>query len=1196
MPNATLLQSIKEARRDVLVSHYIANDVPEELTDKITDADSLYEYLLLDTKISELVKTSTIAEAISSVQLYIHRCIEGYEGDLTTKSKSHFAPGKFLYNWDTYNKRYATWAGKERLKYYACSYIDPSLRYNKTDLFRSLEQSISQGRLTEESTESALQKYLTEYEVLKNLEYISANKGDDENVLFFVGRTITMPYEYFWRRLTLKKNNENKLVPAIWSEWKKITANIGEAVDNYVVPYWTKNRLHLQWHSREKTQNTAEESINKQYLNDWIMDNSGVWSSFQKVLVEGYEYVGSSGSASYITITQDQVLFDNPSEFKTTITAVENGKSAIYFEKSYYNESDNLVLFERSSSTFIDVGYVYKTNEKLIHLSLNPRPIPNEDTFIIVKVKDVIEDPFQKSYGSIENNNFSPPSGSNIKGTINLSLGTDKDLPAFLEMSLEALFDYTIQSNTDGFYGPYGLYLWEIFFHIPFLIAGRFQTEQRYELAERWFKFIFNSAGYRDENGNLLTDEQGNVRYWNVVPLQKDTEWDETLSLATTDPDEIATANPMQYKLAVFIHTLEFLINRGDHAYRMLERDTLTEAKMYYIQVKQLLGQRPEIRINNSWPEPILLIEANAMTAEPTRGNSEVTPIMQLRAYLKAENGHFLPPYNDELLALWDKIELRLYNLRHNLSLDGQPLTLPLFTEPMDPRDLKIQYSTGDGLEGGAASSSSMESIYRFPIVIEKARTAVNSVIQFGNALENALAKQDTEAMTLLLQSQQQIVLQQTRDIQEKNLDSLQASLEATTIAKASAESTKVHYAGLVENWMSDNETRSLKLRSDAGIIHTSSEVAMTIAGALDMAPNVFGLATGGSRWGAASAAVAQGLQISANVMEQTANIMDISESYRRRREDWMLQRDAAEAEESQLNSQIKALQEQINMARKQIVMSETEQAHAQAIYQLQSTRFSSQALYNWMVGRLSSLYYQMYDATVSLCWMAKNALGKEIGKDKTTGIFTLPAWNDLYQGLLAGEVLMVELQKLENLWLEENKRGMEAVKTVSLDKLIRKENSNLTFIELVQEVLNGKTPETVNGVNVQLRDDIFSATLNLASLGLDKSYNQAEKTRQIKNLSVTLPALLGPYQDVEATLSLTSEGSTETVTLSHGMDDSGLFITDLNDSRFLPFEGMNLLKGQLTLAIFHTGKDGDQRSLLESLNDVILHIRYVMK
>ncbi|MGH0590402.1 neuraminidase-like domain-containing protein [Bacillus mycoides] len=1199
MSNSTLLQAIKEARRDVLVDHYIANNVPKDLTDKITDAESLYEYLLLDTKISELVKTSPVAEAISSVQLCINRCVEGSEGKLTMESKSHFAPGKFLYNWDTYNKRYATWAGKERLKYYAGSYIDPSLRYNKTDLFQSLEQSISQGRITEENAKSALQNYLAEYETLADLEYISVNKGDDESVMFFVGRTRTTPSEYYWRRLTLKKNDENNLVPAIWSEWKKITANISEALDNYVVPYWNQNRLHVQWCSTEKVQNDAEEPTDKKYRNDWVMNNSGVWSSFQKnpfTVRESYKYDGGTASPHYATTAWNQLLYDDPSNFRATVTAGEKDLNIVRVEKIYNNKYKRFkVAYLKSDnwgSTNVSEGAVLRMVGPGVRIRLI-----NEDSedgpYIDVKYLGAT---LQNSYGSIKNNYFYPPSGSNIKGDINLSLGTDKDLSALLEMSLDALLDYTIQGNKDIFYGPYGLYLWEIFFHVPFLMAARFQTEQRYELAERWFKLVFNSAGYRDENGNLLTDESDNVRYWNVVPLQEDTEWDETLSMETTNPDEIATADPMQYKLAVFIHTLAFLINRGDHAYRMLERDTLTEAKMYYIQASQLLGPRPEIRINNSWPNPTLQNETDAMTAEPTRSNLMITPIMQLRAFLKTENGHFLPPYNDELLAFWDKIDLRLYNLRHNLSLDGQPLSLPLFAEPMNPRDLQIQYSAGDGLEGSAAPSQNSQSIYRFPIVIDKARTAVNSVIQFGNALENALTKQDTEAMTLLLQSQQQIIIQQTRDIQEKNLASLQASLEATTIAKASVELTKTHYAGLVENWMSDNETHSLKLRSDAGIINTSSTVSMTMAGALDMAPNVFGLATGGSRWGAALTAVAQGLQISAGVMEQTANIIDISESYRRRREDWMLQRDAAEQEEAQLKSQIVALQEQINMARKQIVISETEQAHAQAIYQLQSTRFTSQSLYNWMVGHLSSLYYQMYDATLSLCWMAKNALEKELGNDKTIGMFTLPAWNDLYQGLLAGEVLMVELQKLDNLWLEENKRGMEAVKTVSLDALIRKDpdkkDPNLTFVGLVQEVLNGKSPEAVNGVEVQLQNDIFSAILDLSSLGLDNSYNAVEKTRKIKNLSVTLPALLGPYQDVEATLSL----GNETVTLSHGVDDSGLFITDFNDSRFLPFEGMDLLSGKLILSIFHTGQDGDQRFLLESLNDVIFHIRYVMK
>ncbi|QEL82826.1 toxin (plasmid) [Bacillus sp. JAS24-2] len=1183
MSTSTLLQSIKEARRDALVSHYIANNVPEKLKDKITDADSLYEYLLLDTKISELVKTSPIAEAISSLQLYINRCIEGHEGKLTTQGNSFFAAGKFLDNWDTYNKRYATWSGKERLKYYAGSYIDPSLRYNKTDLFQSLEQNISQGRITDDNVKNALQIYLTEYEGLADLETIGVNKGDDESVLFFVGRTKTVPYEYYWRRLTLKMVNSYELIPDKWSQWKKITANIGEAID-IVVPYWENNRLYIRWQSIEKEQKDGGEADDILYTNSWYLNNAGVWCSNSKAITNAFK-VNYPDPTFSINHTSNKMVISIDTSSQLIVTALSNSKISI-------------------RNNFVDATCKYRDVEigpgetKEFNITINDYESLRVDTeyrHIYLNFFFYFLQP-KGPYGFFQGPLYVPPDRSNIRTRFALTLENNIDLSALLEKNLDDLFDYTIQGKnqlggTKAFYGPYGMYLWEIFFHIPFFVATRFQTEQRYELAERWFKFIFNSAGYRDEYGNLLTDESRNVRYWNVVPLQEDTEWDDTLSLATTDPDEIATANPMHYKLAVFTHTLDYLISRGDNAYRMLERDTLTEAKMYYIQASQLLGPRPDIRINNSWPNPELKSEADAMTAQPTRSDGQITPIHTLRALLYAENGHFLPPYNDELLAFWDKIDLRLYNLRHNLSLDGQPLYLPLFDEPVNPRDLQIRYSAGDGLEGNNGVAQKSQSIYRFPLVIDKARTAVNNVIQFGNTLENALNKQDIEAMTVLLQTQQQIVQKQTRDIQEKNAASLQASLEATMTAKVGAESRKTHYAGLVENVMSDNETTALALRTTAGIINTSSILPLIIAGGLDTAPNIFGLAVGGSRWGAVSTAIAQGLQVGAGVMEQAANIMDISESYRRRREDWMLQRDIAENEAAQLDSQISALKEQIDMARKQLVLAETEQAHAQAVFEMQSTRFTNQALYNWMAGRLSSLYYQMYDATLPLCLMAKNALEQEIGQDKTVGIFILPAWNDLYQGLLAGEVLMVELQKLENMWLEENKRGMEAVKTVSLDTLIRKENQESSFVEIVKNVLAGKTSETVNGVGVQLKNGILTATLALSSLGLDRSYNQVEKIRKIKNLSVTLPALLGPYQDVEATLTLGGE----TVALSHGVDDSGLFITDFNDSRFLPFEGMDV-SGTLSLSIFHAAQKEEQRLLVESLNDIVFHIRYVMK
>ncbi|EKN3413233.1 phage tail tape measure protein, partial [Yersinia enterocolitica] len=158
-------------------------------------------------------------------------------------------------------------------------------------------------------------------------------------------------------------------------------------------------------------------------------------------------------------------------------------------------------------------------------------------------------------------------------------------------------------------------------FHIPLLASARFLAEQRYDEAERWLKFIFNSAGYRNGSGELqkVGDQP---RYWNSLPLQQDNDWDSNTALATNDPDVIAMKDPMQYKLAVFMRTLDVLISRGDQAYRQLERDTLVDAKMYYVQASQLLGPRPVTQLTHNWKNQSLKETAQAI------------------------DGNFLPPYN----------------------------------------------------------------------------------------------------------------------------------------------------------------------------------------------------------------------------------------------------------------------------------------------------------------------------------------------------------------------------------------------------------------------------------------------------------------------------------------------------------------------------------------------------------------------
>ncbi|MCG3471470.1 hypothetical protein L7750_13985 [Xenorhabdus bovienii] len=101
-----------------------------------------------------------------------------------------------------------------------------------------------------------------------------------------------------------------------------------------------------------------------------------------------------------------------------------------------------------------------------------------------------------------------------------------------------------------------------------------------------------------------------------------------------------------------------------------------------------------------------------------------------------------------------------------------------------------------------------------------------------------------------------------------------------------------------------------------------------------------------------------------------------------------------------------------------------------------------------------------------------------------------------------------------------------------------------------------------------------------------------SENKRRIKRVAVTLPTLLGPYQDIEATLVMDSE----IATLSHGTNDDGRFVTDFNDSRFLPFEGRDVTSGELTLNIFHAGKDETQHDLIANLSDIIVYLNYIIR
>ncbi|MEL6152803.1 MAG: hypothetical protein AAFQ78_02135, partial [Bacteroidota bacterium] len=125
---------------------------------------------------------------------------------------------------------------------------------------------------------------------------------------------------------------------------------------------------------------------------------------------------------------------------------------------------------------------------------------------------------------------------------------------------------------------------------------------------------------------------------------------------------------------------------------------------------------------------------------------------------------------------------------------------------------------------------------------------------------------------------------------------------------------------------------------------------------------------------------------------------------------------------------------------------------------------------------------------------------------------------------------------------------------------------------------------------------------------------------RQIKSISVSFPALVGPYQNVHATLTQTSNKtllkddgngvkyllgknptwkqdptvlridvrSNQQVALSQGINDSGLFQLNFNDERYLPFEGTGAVSSwQLDMPKAYNPIK------FESITDVIIRMQY---
>lgn len=775
------------------------------------------------------------------------------------------------------------------------------------------------------------------------------------------------------------------------------------------------------------------------------------------------------------------------------------------------------------------------------------------------------------------------------------------------------------------------LYYWELFYYVPMMCFRRLLQESKFEEARSWMNYVWNPYGYV-VNGEIATWT------WNCRPLEETTSWNAN-PLDAIDPDAVAQNDPTHYKVATFMSFIELLVTRGDMCYRELTRDALAEAKMWYVFALSVMGDEPRDYGTATWDIPTLSSAASSTTrdsyqsmlaaieqdvslsdsqaendtvsddstaaggvTEEGSATAAETDIQPLTA--NSLTGLFLPEYNPALTEMWATLRLRLYNLRHNLSIDGQPLSLSIYADPTDPAALlssMVQVSAD-----GATLPKGTLSLYRFPVMLERARNLVSQLTQFGSGLLSMAEHDDADELSTLLMQQGMELMTHSIRLQQRSVDETEADIATLRETLAGAQTRLDKYTKLYDEDVSTGERQAMDLADSASALTLAGQTIGLIGGAADLVPNTFGLACGGSRWGALSHAISNGMALQSASTQVSADKVSRSEMYRRRREEWEIQRNNAQSEVDQIEAQLTGMSIRLEAANLQVDYLETQQGHTLAQLEFMQRKFTNQALYSWMRGKLSAIYYQFFDIAQSCCLMAQEALRRELNDNSLTFIRG-STWNSSTAGFMAGETLLLNLAEMDKAWMERDERALEVTRTVSLAQVYAGLPEDNAFIFTDQVVaLLGNTSSKIkskgnNGNTLKISSDReLEASVKLSDLNIPGDYKSSlGATRRLKQVSVTLPALVGPYEDVRAVLSyggsVVMPRGCNAIAVSHGMDDSGQFQLDFNDARYLPFEGIPVDDtGSLTLSF--PDATGRQKTLLESLNDIILHIRYTIQ
>ena len=818
--------------------------------------------------------------------------------------------------------------------------------------------------------------------------------------------------------------------------------------------------------------------------------------------------------------------------------------------------------------------------------------------------------------------------------------------------STQIVAPYPVEELEFGVTSAYATYNWELTFHAPHMMASMLMDAQRYDEAETWLRYIFDPRGLA--GSPTLQGDPTRARYWMTKPFYQRSSTDyanqridrlfnrlandpagatETELVAAVDqwrrdpfkPYLVARSRTVAFQQAIVHLTARLYLERGDQSFRRDSLEDLVMSTLDYSRAERLLGPRPQVvpQALEVPPETYNQLEArldvfgNALcrlenllpdvSVLPQRGNELPSAPPTSAPPINFTSLYFCIPPSEKLFEIWDILAERQFNLRNSRTIDGVERDLSLFAPPLSVEALIQASAAGLSIGEILSSLSAPMPPYRFRVMLRHAIDLASVAAGFSQKLEQALAAADGEGLQRLRSEHEDRLL---KEQQEAMRQEIKAAINAVTSArkgKQMHEESQEFYAG--RPYMNTWEIAATACYGTSLALQIVTAIGYAASGSVAIAMPEFTVGAAGFG-GSPVATVGKGggtissgtkdlmvglLSSISTALDKAGSMLSQQGNFQVRHEDWQntARNFQREIERAEIEIETTQIRQKIAEEQLRVQQIRSEQQSAEATY-LRS-KFTNKELYDWMVGQLQGLSRELHKLATEAAKAAERCYQYELG---SIDAFIQPGhWQDSRKGLLAAERLQADLRRLETAYHQRNRRELELTTHVSL--------ARLDPIALVELRSSGKCV-------VQLPEAYFDLE------------QPGHYFRRIKSLSISVPCVVGPQGSVALKLTQTSNrvrvsntfrtvmppatdqyaedpgndsrfrynvGSVQSITLSRGQEDAGLFSVNLEDDRYLPFEGSGAI-GTYALELPTSLRTFDY----STITDVVFHVRYTAR